>query len=84
MYISVTYGILHNVLGTWTRSDVIEAAKKACAHDFIKDFPEGYHTRVGERGVRVSGGQVGWSAAYRLLCSSVYCLYARIIMLFVR
>jgi subfamily B ATP-binding cassette protein MsbA len=36
---------------------VIAAAKKACAHDFIKEFPEGYLTRVGERGVRISGGQ---------------------------
>ena len=36
---------------------MIAAAKKACAHDFIKEFPEGYKTRVGERGVRISGGQ---------------------------
>ena len=43
--------------GTWTRGQVISAAKKACAHDFIKAFPEGYATRVGERGVRISGGQ---------------------------
>jgi ATP-binding cassette subfamily B protein len=30
---------------------------QACAHEFIKDFPDGYATRVGERGVRISGGQ---------------------------
>ena len=47
----------HFMAGSWTRHDVIEAAKKACAHDFIKAFPEGYLTRVGERGVRISGGQ---------------------------
>lgn len=29
----------------------------ANAHDFITRFPEGYATRVGERGVRLSGGQ---------------------------
>lgn len=51
---NITYGL---ELGTWTRKDVIQAAKNACAHDFIKEFPEGYLTRVGERGVRISGGQ---------------------------
>ena len=51
---NITYGMPE---GSWTRRDVIEAARKACAHDFIKTFPEGYLTRVGERGVRISGGQ---------------------------
>ena len=51
---NITYGMPE---GSWTRRDVIEAARKACAHDFIKAFPEGYLTRVGERGVRISGGQ---------------------------
>lgn len=37
--------------------DVLEAAKKAQAHEFIKSFPDGYDTFVGERGVRLSGGQ---------------------------
>ncbi len=36
---------------------VREAAKKAAAHDFIEDFPEGYNTEVGEDGVKLSGGQ---------------------------
>jgi ATP-binding cassette, subfamily B, bacterial len=36
---------------------VIEAAKAAHAHDFISALPEGYHTFLGERGVRLSGGQ---------------------------
>lgn len=36
---------------------VIEAAKKAQAHDFIGELPAGYETVVGERGYRLSGGQ---------------------------
>ena len=38
-------------------AEVTEAARLANAHDFIMQFPEGYETVVGERGVRLSGGQ---------------------------
>ena len=40
-----------------TREEVIEAAKKAGAHDFIMSLKNGYDTYVGERGVKLSGGQ---------------------------
>lgn len=36
---------------------VVEAATKANAHEFISNLPEGYQTRVGERGTQISGGQ---------------------------
>ncbi|MBZ6493668.1 ABC transporter ATP-binding protein [Natrinema longum] len=39
------------------REDVIEAAKMAEAHEFVRNLPEGYDTEVGERGVKLSGGQ---------------------------
>jgi len=37
--------------------EVIAAAKRANAHDFIMQFPNGYATLVGERGTKLSGGQ---------------------------
>jgi ATP-binding cassette subfamily B (MDR/TAP) protein 1 len=43
-----------------TEADIDDACHKANAYDFIKDstsFPDGYDTLVGERGVKLSGGQ---------------------------
>ena len=40
-----------------TEEEIIEAAKAACAHQFIMGFPLGYDTPVGEHGAQLSGGQ---------------------------
>ena len=53
---TVADNISYGKLGA-TREEVIEAAKKAGAHEFITQLPNGYDTYVGERGVKLSGGQ---------------------------
>lgn len=40
-----------------TEEDVVRAAKLAGADGFIRSMPEGYHSAIGERGVKLSGGQ---------------------------
>jgi len=40
-----------------TDAEIIEAAKRANAHEFLQNFKEGYDTHLGDRGVRLSGGQ---------------------------
>ena len=40
-----------------TQAEIEDAARSAHAHEFISRLPEGYHTLVGERGVKLSGGQ---------------------------
>jgi subfamily B ATP-binding cassette protein MsbA len=37
--------------------EIIQAAKSAYAHQFVIDMPQGYDTMIGERGVKLSGGQ---------------------------
>eukprot|EP00595_Chromulina_sp_UTEXLB2642_P000107 CAMPEP_0196762256 /NCGR_PEP_ID=MMETSP1095-20130614/1665_1 /TAXON_ID=96789 ORGANISM="Chromulina nebulosa, Strain UTEXLB2642" /NCGR_SAMPLE_ID=MMETSP1095 /ASSEMBLY_ACC=CAM_ASM_000446 /LENGTH=124 /DNA_ID=CAMNT_0042112825 /DNA_START=1351 /DNA_END=1722 /DNA_ORIENTATION=- len=39
------------------KEDIIEASELACSHSFIKEFPDGYDTVIGENGKSLSGGQ---------------------------
>ncbi|GAA5871541.1 hypothetical protein JCM16303_000787 [Sporobolomyces ruberrimus] len=50
-------GRLNRPGGTITMGDVIQAAKDSSMHDKIMSFPDQYETRVGERGMRLSGGE---------------------------
>ncbi len=52
VYDNIAYGIDNP-----TEEKVYEAAKIACADEFIRAMPDGYRTLIGERGVRLSGGQ---------------------------
>ncbi|HHV11984.1 MAG TPA: ABC transporter ATP-binding protein [Clostridiales bacterium] len=40
-----------------THEQVVEAAKKACCHEFIEKLPQGYQTVIGEAGATISGGE---------------------------
>lgn len=40
-----------------SHEEVVEAAKKACCHDFISKLPDGYNTVIGEREATLSGGE---------------------------
>ncbi|HSB41939.1 MAG TPA: ABC transporter ATP-binding protein [Methylomirabilota bacterium] len=53
---SIEYNIAYGRPGA-TRAEIERAARLAQAHDFIAALPEGYATSVGERGVKLSGGQ---------------------------
>jgi ATP-binding cassette subfamily B protein len=52
IYYNIAYGKDHA-----TRAEVEDAARAARIHDFILSLPEGYQTQVGERGLKLSGGE---------------------------
>jgi len=43
--------------GSYSDEEIIEAAMLANAHEFIKKLPDGYDTKVGDRGLKISGGE---------------------------
>jgi len=53
---TIRYNIAYGRDGA-TQADVEDAARKAQIHDFIQSLPEGYDTAVGERGLKLSGGE---------------------------
>ncbi len=52
LYENIRYGRLDA-----TRQEIESAARQAYIHDFIQTLPEGYDTRIGDKGCRLSGGQ---------------------------
>lgn len=53
-----------------TPAEIEQAARDAYAHDFITGFPEGYDTKIGERGTKLSGGQKQRVALARALLAN--------------
>src|SRR3954465_5994387 len=52
IYYNIAYGDTHA-----TREQVVEAARSAHIHELISSLPDGYETMVGERGLKLSGGE---------------------------
>jgi ATP-binding cassette subfamily B protein len=53
---TIEYNIVYGKPGA-SRTEVVAAAKAAYIHDFIESLPDGYATMVGERGLKLSGGE---------------------------
>lgn len=75
---NITFGVREA-----TDEQVHEAARQANAHSFIIEYPEGYDTYVGERGVQLSGGAPGF-ALTRDKSLIVWCLPSECLLSFIR
>ncbi|UVW28529.1 ABC transporter ATP-binding protein/permease [Massilia sp. H6] len=53
---SIEYNIAYGKPGA-SHADIVAAARAASIHDFIESLPDGYQTMVGERGLKLSGGE---------------------------
>jgi ABC-type transport system involved in Fe-S cluster assembly fused permease/ATPase subunit len=53
---TIEYNIAYGKPGA-TKADIVAAARAASIHDFIETLPDGYATMVGERGLKLSGGE---------------------------
>jgi len=53
---TIEYNIAYGRNGA-SHDDIVAAARAAYIHDFIQSLPDGYHTMVGERGLKLSGGE---------------------------
>jgi ABC-type transport system involved in Fe-S cluster assembly fused permease/ATPase subunit len=53
---TIEYNIAYGRPGA-SRADIVAAARAASIHDFIETLPDGYATMVGERGLKLSGGE---------------------------
>ena len=67
---NITYGVHRKV----SQEEIIQAAQFAAIHDVIEEFPKGYDTLVGERGVTLSGGQKQRVAIARALLKNPHIL----------
>lgn len=62
---NISFGIPKNY---YTLDDIKDASKIASIHDFISELPKGYQSYVGERGVKISGGQLQRIGIARAIC----------------
>jgi ABC-type transport system involved in Fe-S cluster assembly fused permease/ATPase subunit len=66
---TVLYNIAYGRPGA-TRAEIEDAARFARIHDFVKSLPDGYDTMVGERGLKLSGGEKQRVAIARVILKS--------------